>query len=67
MAMDKIRAVFTIFIIGPICMIVEVIGEVVMPKMLALIIDYGAGAGQACRHSESIRYIRYKLRFVLAI
>ncbi len=27
------------FIIGPICMIVEVIGEVVMPKLLALIIN----------------------------
>lgn len=29
------------FIIGPLCMIVEVIGEVVMPKLLAFIIDYG--------------------------
>lgn len=29
------------FIIGPICMIVEVLGEIVMPKMLAFIIDYG--------------------------
>ncbi len=29
------------FIIGPLCMIVEVIGEVVMPKLLAYIIDYG--------------------------
>ncbi len=29
------------FIIGPLCMIVEVIGEVVMPKLLAWIIDYG--------------------------
>ena len=29
------------FILGPICMIVEVIGEVVMPKLLACIIDYG--------------------------
>lgn len=31
------------FILGPICMIIEVIGEVVLPKMLADIIDYGAG------------------------
>ncbi len=29
------------FIIGPLCMIIEVIGEVVMPKLLAYIIDYG--------------------------
>ena len=29
------------FIIGPLCMIVEVVGEVVMPKLLAYIIDYG--------------------------
>lgn len=31
------------FIIGPICMIAEVIGEVLMPKFLAGIIDYGTG------------------------
>jgi len=31
------------FILGPLCMIVEVIGEVVMPKFLAGIIDYGTG------------------------
>ena len=29
------------FILGPLCMIVEVIGEVLMPKLLAYIIDYG--------------------------
>lgn len=29
------------FIIGPLCMIVEVIGEILMPKFLSLIIDYG--------------------------
>ncbi len=29
------------FILGPLLMIVEVIGEVVMPKLLAYIIDYG--------------------------
>lgn len=29
------------FILGPICMIVEVLGEVIMPKLLASIIDYG--------------------------
>ena len=35
------------FILGPLCMIVEVIGEVLMPKLLALIIDYGAGDKEA--------------------
>ena len=29
------------FILGPLCMIVEVIGEVLMPKLLSYIIDYG--------------------------
>ena len=29
------------FIIGPLCMIVEVIGEVLMPKFLSIIINYG--------------------------
>ena len=33
------------FILGPILMIVEVIGEVVMPKLLQLIIDNGVNAG----------------------
>lgn len=28
------------FIIGPICMIIEVVGEVLMPKMLGALIDY---------------------------
>lgn len=35
------------FILGPLCMIVEVLGEVLMPKLLALIIDYGAGDKEA--------------------
>lgn len=29
------------FIIGPLCMIIEVIGEILMPKFLSMIIDYG--------------------------
>lgn len=33
------------FILGPLCMIVEVIGEIVMPKFLAGIINNGAGKG----------------------
>ena len=32
------------FILGPLCMIVEVIGEVVMPKLLAVVIN-NANAG----------------------
>jgi len=31
------------FIFGPICMIIEVIGEVLMPKFLSYIVDYGVG------------------------
>ena len=34
------------FIIGPILMIVEVIGEVVMPLLLSRIIDYGVSGGR---------------------
>ena len=34
------------FILGPLCMIVEVIGEVLMPKLLAYIIDFGVGNEQ---------------------
>ena len=33
------------FILGPLCMIVEVIGEIVMPKFLAGIINNGADKG----------------------
>lgn len=32
------------FIIGPICMIIEVVGEMLMPKLLGTIINYGTGA-----------------------
>ena len=48
------------FIIGPICMIVEVVGEVLMPKLLAMIIDYGVGEEPI---SEAPAYIQgiYKL------
>lgn len=30
------------FILGPLCMVIEVIGEVMMPKYLAMIINFGA-------------------------
>jgi len=37
--MKYIRPYLPFFIIGPVCMIVEVIGEVVMPKLLAVVIN----------------------------
>ena len=37
-----IRPYLPWFIIGPLCMIVEVIGEMIMPRLLAYIINYGA-------------------------
>ena len=39
-----VRPYLPFFILGPICMIIEVIGEVVMPKLLALVIN-NANAG----------------------
>ena len=42
--MKYVRPYLPYFIIGPVCMIVEVIGEVVMPKLLAVVIN-GANAG----------------------
>lgn len=35
------------FILGPLCMVIEVIGEVVMPKLLACIIDYGVSGKES--------------------
>ena len=37
--MKYIRPYLPFFILGPLCMIIEVIGEVVMPKLLAVIIN----------------------------
>ncbi len=45
------------FTVGPLCMIIEVIGEVLMPKFLANIIDYGTGARDINNASEIIRKI----------
>ena len=39
------------FIIGPLCMIIEVIGEVLMPKLLSYIINFGI-EGQASEGTE---------------
>lgn len=37
--MKYIRPYLPFFILGPLCMIIEVIGEVVMPKLLAIVIN----------------------------
>jgi len=45
------------FILGPLCMIVEVIGEVLMPKFLSYIIDYGAGQKDITEAPEIIKWL----------
>ena len=40
--MKYIRPYLPFFIIGPLCMIVEVLGEIVMPKLLSVIINKGS-------------------------
>lgn len=45
------------FILGPICMIVEVIGEVLMPKFLSLIIDYGVNKTDIASAPKIIQWI----------
>lgn len=49
--MKYIKPYLPYFIIGPLCMIVEVIGEVVMPKLLSYIIDFGV---EADKNMESV-------------
>jgi len=39
-----IKPYISAFILGPIFMIVEVLGEVFMPRLMSLMIDYGCGA-----------------------
>ena len=34
------------FILGPIFMIVEVLGEIILPKLMSMIINYGCGHGR---------------------
>ena len=41
--MKYVKPYTAFFILGPIFMIVEVVGEVVLPKLMALIINYGCG------------------------
>lgn len=43
--MKYVKPYLPYFIIGPLCMIVEVIGEVLMPKLLSYIIDFGIEGG----------------------
>lgn len=45
------------YILGPLCMIIEVIGEVLMPKFLSLIIDYGLGEKNMQEAPQIIKFI----------
>ena len=58
------------FIIGPLCMIIEVIGEVLMPKFLALIVDYGLGQAPIEEAPAVIRWLLEKVdapAYIIAI
>lgn len=59
------------FVLGPLCMIIEVIGEVLMPKFLANIIDYGTGQKPISEAAEIYQWIYEKLGgqspFIIAI
>lgn len=39
-----IKPYLTAFILGPVFMIVEVLGEVILPKLMSVIINIGCGA-----------------------
>ena len=41
--MKYIKPYKSAFILGPIFMIVEVLGEIILPKLMSLIINYGCG------------------------
>ena len=51
-----IRPYLPYFIIGPLCMIVEVIGEVLMPKLLSYIINFGI-EGSASADTEVPEFV----------
>lgn len=55
-----IKPYLAYFILGPICMIVEVIGEILMPKMLGYIIDY-CNASLGNNESEISSFVQYLL------
>lgn len=40
-----VKPYLSAFILGPIFMIVEVLGEVILPKLMSIIINYGCGQG----------------------
>ena len=52
-----VKPYWPFFVLGPMCMIIEVIGEMIMPKTLAMIIDYGVGAKPIEEASTFIRWI----------
>ncbi len=49
------------FILGPLCMIVEVVGEVMMPKLLSYIIDFGVYSGEEKAQVPAIIRALYEL------
>lgn len=67
--MKYVRPYLRYFIFGPICMIVEVIGEVLMPKFLAAILDYGV-RGETAQASGMVRWLYENIHasgFVIAV
>ena len=55
--MKYVKPYWPYFIIGPLCMIIEVVGEVLMPKLLAMIIDYGMGETPIEKASPFVRWV----------
>ena len=52
-----IKPYLPFFILGPLCMIIEVVGEMMMPKLLATIMDYGLGEKDASQASGFVKWI----------
>lgn len=52
-----IKPYMLFFIMGPICMIIEVVGEMMMPKLLATIIDYGLGQKDIEEASGFVKWV----------
>ena len=55
--MKYVKPYWPYFVLGPACMIIEVIGEMIMPKTLAMIIDYGIGAKPMEEASAFVQWI----------
>ena len=49
------------FILGPLCMVIEVLGEVMMPKLLSYIIDFGVYSGEAKTEVPDVIRALYEL------